>query len=138
VFGNVTRGLLASGSADMTIIMWKIVEEGGEVKATATRTLTGHTDYVRGIALSPDDVYVASASDDKTVRVWEVATGQPLRVLQGHTHWVLCAAWSRDGEWIASGSRDESVRVWRVDAQVPCMCVCMHVHVHVRRLHVRT
>ncbi len=138
VFGNVTRGLLASGSRDNTIIMWMIVEEGGEVKAAATRTLMGHTGWVRGIAMSPDDVYVASASGDKTVRVWEVATGQPLRVLEGHTSDVTRAAWSRDGEWIVSGSEDKSVRVWRVDAQVPCMCVCMHVHVHVRRLHVRT
>ncbi len=138
VFSNVTRGLLASGSADETIIMWTIVEEGGEVKATVTSTLTGHTGGVWGIALSPDDVYVASASYDETVRVWEVATGQPLRVLQGHTDYVTCAVWSLDGEWIASGSGDKSVRVWRVDAQVPCMCVCMHVHVHVRRLHVRT
>ncbi len=124
VFGNVTRGLLASGSGDGTIIIWKIVEEGGEVKATATRTLTVHTNWVYGIALSPDDVYVASASEDKTVRVFEVATGQPLRVLQSHTAEVVCAAWSRDGESIVSGSRDNSVRVWRVDAQVPCMYAC--------------
>ncbi len=118
-FGTVTR-LLASCSGDATIIIHQLTE-GGE--ATVTRTLRGHTGTVWNIALSPDDKHVASASDDGTVRVWDVATGQLISVWEGHTNWVLSMGWSRDGQHVVSGCRDGSVRVWRVDARVSAVGV---------------
>jgi WD40 repeat protein len=55
---------------------------------------------------------VASASDDKTVRVWETATGTCRHELTGHTGGVMAVVFSRDGQLVASASDDKTVRVW--------------------------
>ena len=55
---------------------------------------------------------LASGSYDKTVRVWDAATGIARHTLQGHRDWVRSVAWSPDGASLASGSDDKTVRVW--------------------------
>ena len=95
------------------------------------RTLRGHTRAVKSISLSPHDTYMASASYDKTVRLWEVATGQQVRVLEGHTDWVMSVTWSRDGEYIVSGGEDKSVRLWEADVKVGPNVLCISLQVFV-------
>ena len=79
------------------------------------RTLEGHSDFVRSVALSSDGTRIVSGSKDKTVRVWDAQSGKCLRTLEGHSHQVKSVALSADGTRIVSGSWDETVRVW--DAQ---------------------
>ncbi|NJO17135.1 MAG: hypothetical protein HC877_15740 [Thioploca sp.] len=68
--------------------------------------LYGHSGGVTSIALSPDGHTLASGSWDKTVRLWDVATQQPLgEPLKGHTDGVYSVAFSADGHTLASGSR---------------------------------
>ena len=55
---------------------------------------------------------IATASGDRTVRLWDVNTGGPLRTLTGHTGWVRSAAFSPDGMTIVSGSYDRTARLW--------------------------
>jgi WD40 repeat protein len=75
--------------------------------------LSGHTDPVSSIALSPDGTRIASGSYDNTVRVWDAVTGQPIgQPLSGHTDPASSVAFSPDGTRIASGSYDNTVRVW--------------------------
>src|SRR2546421_697713 len=57
---------------------------------------------------------LASASEDRTVRIWDPATGAVDRVLEGHTGWVngVCAVQVGGRELLASASEDETVRIW--------------------------
>ncbi|KAJ5917529.1 hypothetical protein N7466_011083 [Penicillium verhagenii] len=76
------------------------------------QTLEGHSDSVESITWSPDGSRLASGSRDKTVRIWDPATGQSVSTLEGHSHWVRSIAWSPDGSRLASGSGDDTVRIW--------------------------
>ncbi|KAK6337054.1 hypothetical protein TWF718_009840 [Orbilia javanica] len=78
------------------------------------QTLGGHTLWVNGVAFSPDSKMVASASSDKTIQIWDTATGTALQTLRGHTSWVNSVAFSSDGKLIASASNDGTVRLWSV------------------------
>jgi len=62
----------------------------------------------------PQGDFVVSASRDKTIKIWEVATGYCVKTLTGHREWVRMARVSPCGELIASCSNDQTVRVWHV------------------------
>ncbi len=78
------------------------------------KTLTGHSDEVFSVAYSPDGRYLASGSIDKTIKIWEVATGKELRTLTGHSGGVFLVAYSPDGRYLASGSSDKTIKIWEV------------------------
>ena len=69
---------------------------------------------------------MASGSDDRTVRIWDAATGQLQRELKGHSSGVFSVAFSPNGAQVASGSWDNTVRIWNVATEQPqgCVCVC--------------
>lgn len=100
--------LMASGSQDLTIKLWRMSD------GALLRTLVGHTAEVNSVAFSPDGTLVASASSDRTVRIWRVSDGALLRVMSGHTDVIRAVAFSPDGTMVASGSQDRSVILWRV------------------------
>ncbi|HEY9614739.1 hypothetical protein [Allocoleopsis sp.] len=78
-------------------------------------TLTGHSDWIHALAITPDGQTLVSGSFDKTIKVWQLATGELLHTLSNHTKGVLCLAISPDGKIIASGSFDEKIHLWRLD-----------------------
>jgi eukaryotic-like serine/threonine-protein kinase len=75
-------------------------------------TLIGHTEAVVSIAFSPDGRRIATASFDRTGKLWDTATGREVFTLRGHTAGLLVLAFSPDGLRIVSGGIDFGARVW--------------------------
>ncbi|MFF4832619.1 AAA family ATPase [Streptomyces sp. NPDC001315] len=88
------------------------------VNAPLATPLLGHTGAVYLTSFSPDGKVLATASYDRTVRLWNVADPShpvPLgKPLTGHTSWVSSAVFSPDGHTLASAGDDGTVRLWNV------------------------
>src|SRR6267378_1820129 len=69
---------------------------------------------VSGIAFSPDSKVLASASQDGSLRLWDLTTGQQLRRLAAHADGVRCVAFSPDGKTVATGGQDAGIHLWEV------------------------
>jgi WD40 repeat protein len=79
------------------------------------QVLQGHQGEICSISLSPDGQYLASGSDDQTIRIWDVQSGDCLHVMK-HNGRILTLAFSPDGQYLASGSSDQMIHVWEVRA----------------------
>ncbi len=83
------------------------------------KVLTGHQSYVWDVVVTPDGRVAVSASNDCTLRVWDLASGLPRNVLTGHQSWVCSAAINQAGTVIAAGACDGTVRWWMLGTGEP-------------------
>jgi WD40 repeat protein len=74
--------------------------------------LTGHRSDVLSVAFAPDDTLLATASRDRTIRLWSLPDGAHLATLEGHRGPVHCIAFSPAGDVLASASGDMTTRLW--------------------------
>ncbi len=77
-------------------------------------TLREHSSVVWSVTISPDSQILASTSEDKTIKLWQLSTGQELRTLKGHSYWVRTLAMTPNGQILASGSDDTMIKLWQL------------------------
>jgi WD40 repeat protein len=74
--------------------------------------IPGLTDFLYGVAFSPDGRWVASAGEDRVVHIWDVVTGQERQNFRGHDQTVRRVAFHPGDRYLASSGDDRTVRVW--------------------------
>ncbi|MCI0458952.1 MAG: WD40 repeat domain-containing protein [Gemmataceae bacterium] len=107
VFTPDGKGLIVT--ARQAIHAWDLASEKQLRLFTADKQLADGS-----LALSPDGRLLATASLDRMVRLWDIATGEELGCFAGHQAGVMAVAFSRDGKHLVSGSGDSTALVWEV------------------------
>jgi WD40 repeat protein len=100
------------------------------IPARTLWTLTGHTGAVVAVAFRPDGTLLATTSTDGTARLWDTATGEPVRTLIGHEYTVFGAAFSPDGIVLATTGMDRTIRLWDASAGQPVRVIDHEAMVH--------
>ncbi|RWR97290.1 notchless protein [Cinnamomum micranthum f. kanehirae] len=106
--GNAPERLV-SGSDDFTMILWEPA-----ISKHPKARLTGHQQLVNHVYFSPDGQWIASASFDKSVKLWNGVSGSFVAAFRGHVGPVYQISWSADSRLLLSGSKDSTLKVWDI------------------------
>lgn len=88
---------------------------GGSKKAHEVMRFVGHAGWIKSLDITPDGNKALSASQDNSIRLWNVSTGKEIGKFEGHDDDVNCAVFSPTGNNVLSGGSDRTVRLWDID-----------------------
>ena len=108
---NSTEKIL-TGSDDFTLILWDQKKSNKPLVR-----MTGHQGIVNDVKFSPNAFYLASASFDKCVKVWNANNGNFLFNLRGHVGPVYQLSWSPNSKMLLSCSKDSTLQCWNVETK---------------------
>jgi WD40 repeat protein len=117
---TIATGTRSTPAPDPRVILWDC--ESG----CCTQVLRGHSDAVIALAFSPDGKTLASASSDRTVKLWDIVSPQPRASLAVGNTPVTSIAFSPDGRLIATGWADRLIRLWNVETGLLAMSLSGH------------
>ncbi|MBO0789352.1 MAG: WD40 repeat domain-containing protein [Ktedonobacteraceae bacterium] len=116
---------IISGHHDGDVALWETVTgrcicsfdgdaetQSADLDNDIIRTYTGHTGEITSLSISDDGHWIASGSQDGTVKLWDTLAECHQRTFEGHTGNITSVSISGDGRWIVSGSQDHTVRIW--------------------------
>ncbi len=119
--------IFVSGGRDTTLKVWNLDTVGNYNSISPTSrvigdglmcTLTGHSDSINCLAISPDGKILASGSEDNTIKLWDLHTEECLATLEGHEAGVKSVAITPDGQLLVSGSADNTIKLWELPDEV--------------------
>jgi WD40 repeat protein len=102
------KDLWATGDTNNEIRLWN-------GSSQQIRSFIGHKNWVRSLTFSPNEKFIASASDDQTVKIWDIESSQCVHTLEGHKERVWSVAFSPNGKLLASASEDKTIRIWDIE-----------------------
>ncbi len=94
--------------------LWMLWDINGKA-----RTILGHSDQIYRLAFSPNGKIVATASWDRSIKLWNAVDGKLIRTLDGkHNSWILGLNFSPDGKMLVSSSQDKTAKIWSVEGNL--------------------
>ena len=96
----------------LLIVIFSHAKAQGQLETVVQR---GHSLAVRSVCFSPDGKYLASGSEDKTIKIWEFGSGRELITLNGHQSNVNQVLFTSDGQQLISASRDRHIYFWDIN-----------------------
>ncbi len=118
---------LAAGDERGWVYMWKLTTL--QVTKVAYRTMADHRARVNDIKFSSDGQFMATASLDRTVRLWNFKDlNKPPAQLEDHDDWVHGIAFSPDDNQLLAGTQDEIVKVWPTRIGQMSNRICNHIN----------
>ncbi len=114
---------LAAADFGNAIMLWQVsalLNTGIDPPEPVAQSLTGHWSSVLSVAFSPDGQTIASGSEDFSIILWDLKTGQAIgEPLREQQNWITGVAFSRDGKILASASDDGTIILWDVETREP-------------------
>jgi ribosome assembly protein 4 len=109
-FSHIDR--LVTGSDDFSMFLWSPQE-----KTKPITRMTGHNQLVNHVMFSPNTMFIASGSFDKSVKLWNGHTGKFICNFFGHIACIYQISWSADSKFLLSACKDSTVKIWNIKSE---------------------
>lgn len=108
------HSLLVSGSQDAKIKIWKVASRTAPPNGEPIGELLGHEGVVHAVALTADGRAISS-SWDRTIKIWQLSTGECLHSFSGHLLPAVSVTIRPNSKIFATGSHDGTIKLWNID-----------------------